>query len=91
MAKRAEAVVTELDFQEYVNARTENISKLMVHSLMRVSKTFPLFLFLFLLYIYIYIDLSIVRLFSVFELGNGDQPTLPFRGGRPGSSEAEVG
>uniref|UniRef100_A0A2N9H4N6 Uncharacterized protein n=1 Tax=Fagus sylvatica TaxID=28930 RepID=A0A2N9H4N6_FAGSY len=34
-AKRAKATITELDFQEYANARTENISKLMVHSLMR--------------------------------------------------------
>jgi hypothetical protein len=29
----------ELDFQEYASAWTENISKLMVHSLMRVSRT----------------------------------------------------
>jgi hypothetical protein len=28
-AKRAEAAITELNFQEYANARTENISKLM--------------------------------------------------------------
>uniref|UniRef100_A0A2N9HJ45 Uncharacterized protein n=1 Tax=Fagus sylvatica TaxID=28930 RepID=A0A2N9HJ45_FAGSY len=35
VAKRAEAAITELDFQEYANARTENISRLMVHSLMR--------------------------------------------------------
>uniref|UniRef100_A0A2N9J2C0 Transposase (putative) gypsy type domain-containing protein n=1 Tax=Fagus sylvatica TaxID=28930 RepID=A0A2N9J2C0_FAGSY len=34
-AKRAEAAITELNFQEYANAQTENISKLMVHSLMR--------------------------------------------------------
>ena len=51
MAKRAEAVVTELDFQEYVNARTENISKLMVHSLMRVSKIFPFSFFLFFFFL----------------------------------------
>lgn len=36
-AKRAKATVMELDFEEYVNACTENISKLMLHSLMRVS------------------------------------------------------
>lgn len=36
-AKRAEVAITELDFKEYANARTEEISKLMVHSLMRVS------------------------------------------------------
>ena len=51
-AKRAEAAITELDFQKYANSRTENISKLMVHSLMRVSKmitSFPLcFYFYFL-------------------------------------------
>uniref|UniRef100_A0A2N9F591 Transposase (putative) gypsy type domain-containing protein n=1 Tax=Fagus sylvatica TaxID=28930 RepID=A0A2N9F591_FAGSY len=35
VAKRAEAAITELDFQEYANARTKNISKLMVHSLIR--------------------------------------------------------
>uniref|UniRef100_A0A2N9EJY2 Uncharacterized protein n=1 Tax=Fagus sylvatica TaxID=28930 RepID=A0A2N9EJY2_FAGSY len=29
--------------------------------------------------------------YEVFERGNGDQPTLPFRGGRPSLSEAEVG
>ena len=40
-AKRAEAAITELDFQAYANVRTENISKLMVHSLMRVSILFP--------------------------------------------------
>uniref|UniRef100_A0A2N9GFW8 Uncharacterized protein n=1 Tax=Fagus sylvatica TaxID=28930 RepID=A0A2N9GFW8_FAGSY len=34
-AKRAEAAVMELDFQEYASAWTKNISKLMVHSLMR--------------------------------------------------------
>jgi hypothetical protein len=37
-SKRAEAAITDLDFQEYGNARTEDVSKLMVHSLMRVSK-----------------------------------------------------
>lgn len=37
-AKRAEAAITELDFQKYAHARTENISKLIVHSLMRVSE-----------------------------------------------------
>jgi hypothetical protein len=36
-AKRAEVAITELDFKEYAIARTEEISKLMVHSLMRVS------------------------------------------------------
>jgi hypothetical protein len=36
-AMRAKAAITELDFQEYANARTENISKLMVHSIMRVG------------------------------------------------------
>ena len=39
-AKRVEAVVTELDFQEYAGARTKNISKLMVHSLMRSMTMF---------------------------------------------------
>uniref|UniRef100_A0A2N9GMW2 Uncharacterized protein n=1 Tax=Fagus sylvatica TaxID=28930 RepID=A0A2N9GMW2_FAGSY len=34
-SKRAEAAITDLDFQEYGNARTEDVSKLMVHSLMR--------------------------------------------------------
>uniref|UniRef100_A0A2N9ERB2 Uncharacterized protein n=1 Tax=Fagus sylvatica TaxID=28930 RepID=A0A2N9ERB2_FAGSY len=34
-AKRAEVTIIELDFKEYANARTEEISKLMVHSLMR--------------------------------------------------------
>uniref|UniRef100_A0A2N9G6C1 Uncharacterized protein n=1 Tax=Fagus sylvatica TaxID=28930 RepID=A0A2N9G6C1_FAGSY len=33
--ERAEAAITDLDFQEYGNARTEDVSKLMVHSLMR--------------------------------------------------------
>jgi hypothetical protein len=37
-SKRAEAAITDLDFQEYGNARMEDVSKLMVHSLMRVSK-----------------------------------------------------
>jgi hypothetical protein len=39
-AKRAEAAITKLNFEEYANARTKNISKLMVHSLMRVSSVF---------------------------------------------------
>uniref|UniRef100_A0A2N9EY24 Transposase (putative) gypsy type domain-containing protein n=1 Tax=Fagus sylvatica TaxID=28930 RepID=A0A2N9EY24_FAGSY len=34
-SKRAETAITDLDFQEYGNARTEDVSKLMVHSLMR--------------------------------------------------------
>ena len=36
-ATRAEVAITELDFQEYTNARMKNISKLMAHSIMRVS------------------------------------------------------
>ena len=36
--ERAEAVITDLDFQEYATARTKDVSRLMVHSLMRVSK-----------------------------------------------------
>jgi hypothetical protein len=45
-------VVTELDFEEYANAQTENVSKLMVHSLMRVgSKKFFFFFFFNLMYI----------------------------------------
>jgi hypothetical protein len=36
-ATRAKAAITELDFQEYANAQMKNISKLMVHSIMRVS------------------------------------------------------
>ena len=36
-AKRVEAAITKLDFEEYANAHTKNISKLMVHSLKRVS------------------------------------------------------
>ena len=36
-ATRAEVAITELDFQEYANARMKNISKLMAHSIMRVS------------------------------------------------------
>uniref|UniRef100_A0A2N9EZW6 Transposase (putative) gypsy type domain-containing protein n=1 Tax=Fagus sylvatica TaxID=28930 RepID=A0A2N9EZW6_FAGSY len=34
-ATRAKAAITELDFQEYANAQMKNISKLMVHSIMR--------------------------------------------------------
>uniref|UniRef100_A0A2N9GD64 Uncharacterized protein n=1 Tax=Fagus sylvatica TaxID=28930 RepID=A0A2N9GD64_FAGSY len=37
-AKRVEAAITELDFEEYDNAQTENISKLMVHSPMREKR-----------------------------------------------------
>ena len=61
----------ELDFQEYASAWTENISKLMVHSLMRVSRTisrhYPLsFIFFF------FFDLTFICSFSVFERGDGD-------------------
>ena len=45
-AKRDEAAITEFDYQKYANAWTENISKLMVHSLIRVSKTIPFLFFL---------------------------------------------
>jgi hypothetical protein len=68
-AVRAEAVITELEFQEYANARTENISKLMVHSLMRVSILFPFcfvrlsFFFFFFYYYYFFSNLS-----SIFSL-----------------------
>ena len=89
-AKRAEAVITELNFQEYANARTENISKLMVHSLMRVGKAFLFFFIRHFLFI-IYLDLSSICSSSISERGDGDQPLLPFCGRQPSLSEAEAG
>ncbi len=84
-AKRAKAAITELDFQEYANARTENISKLMVHSLMRVNEMIMPLFFIFCF------DLSSICSSSVSERGNGDQPPLHFCGGRPSTFEAEAG
>ncbi len=52
----------ELDFQEYASAWTENISKLMVHSLMRVSRTisrhYPLSFFFFFLTCHSFVPLQ---------------------------------
>ena len=62
--KRVEAAITELDFQEYANARTEDISKLMVHSLMRVSEMIILLTKLFFIF---YFYLSSICLLSVSE------------------------
>ena len=64
-AKRAKAAVTELDFQEYAGAWTENISKLMVHSLMRsmtMFGPFRLFVFFFCFFFFFFFFLTF-RLF----------------------------
>jgi hypothetical protein len=87
-SKRAEAAITDLDFQEYGNARTEDVSKLMVHSLMRVSKviTFIEYMCIFVFYL-----LFAYLFVSVFERSDGDQSSLPDCGGRLASFEAKVG
>ena len=65
-AKRAEAAVTELDFEEYVNAHTENVSRLMVHSLLRVgSKIFFFFFFKFDVYFILFQFLNEARVISL--------------------------
>ena len=52
--ERAKAAITDLDFQEYATARTEDVSRLMVHSLMRVSEMIIL-LTKFVAYVHIYV------------------------------------
>jgi hypothetical protein len=74
-SKRAEAAITDLDFQEYANAQTEEISKLMVHSLMRVSDMTAL------LAIFFFFFLLVHSFITVVERGDGGQSSLSYCGG----------
>ena len=48
--KRAKAMIKERDFEDYANAHTEDVSRMMAHSFMRVSLELSLHLYFYPLF-----------------------------------------
>ena len=69
---RAKGAISSQDMDEYVVAHTEDLSLLMVHSLMRVRSS-VLYMFCFLL---LASDLAV---YVGFDGGHGDEPEMCFR------------
>ena len=71
---RAKAAITPQDVDEYVVAHTDDLSLLMVHSLMRV-RSFVLYMFCFVLLL----SASDPVVYVGFDGGHGDEPKVRFR------------